>query len=102
MKMYGGGLIARTLKSFGLKHLFALPGHQILSVFDACPGEGLDLVSTRHEASAVFMAQALSFVGPGPGVVLLAGGPELTNAITGIAQAYYARTPLVVISGSNT
>ncbi len=102
MKMYGGGLIARTLKSFGLKHLFALPGHQILSVFDACPGEGLDLVSTRHEASAVFMAQALSFVGPGPGVVLLAGGPELTNAVTGIAQAYYARTPLVVISGSNT
>jgi len=100
--MYGGGLIARTLKSFGLKHLFALPGHQILSLFDACPGEGLDLISTRHEASAVFMAQALSFVGPGPGVVLLAGGPELTNAVTGIAQAYYARTPLVVISGSNT
>ncbi len=48
------------------------------------------------------MAQALSFVGPGPGVVLLAGGPELTNAVTGIAQAYYAKTPLVVISGSNT
>ena len=102
MHLYGGGLIAGTLKSFGIKHLFALPGHQILSVFDACPGEGLDLVSTRHEASAVYMAQALSFAGPDPGVALLAGGPELTNALTGIAQAYYAHTPLVVISGSNT
>jgi acetolactate synthase-1/2/3 large subunit len=48
------------------------------------------------------MAQALSFVCPEPGVVLLAGGPELTNALTGIAQAYYANTPIVVISGSNT
>ena len=102
MKLYGGGLVTRTLKSFGLKHLFALPGHQILSVFDACPGEGLDLVSTRHEASAVYMAQALSLTGPDPGVVLLAGGPELTNALTAIAQAYYANIPLVVISGSNT
>lgn len=102
MRLYGGGLIVRTLKSFGIKNLFALPGHQILSVFDACPEEGLDLISTRHEASAVFMAQAMSFAGSGPGVVLLAGGPELTNAITGIAHAYYARTPLVVISGSNT
>ena len=102
MQLYGGGLIACTLKSFGIKHLFALPGHQILSVFDACPGEGLDLISTRHEASAVYMAQAMSFIGPGPGVVLLAGGPELTNALTGIAHAYYAQSPLVVISGSNT
>jgi acetolactate synthase I/II/III large subunit len=102
MNLYGGGLVARTLKHFGVGHLFALPGHQILSVFDACPSEGLDLISTRHEASVVYMAQALSIARREPGVVLLAGGPELTNALTGIAHAYYAKTPLVVISGSNT
>ncbi len=102
MKLYGGGLLVRTLKSYGVRHLFSLPGHQILSAFDACPDEGLDLVSTRHEASAVFMAQALSLAGLAPGVALLAGGPELTNALTGIAQARYANTPLVVISGANT
>lgn len=102
MNIYGGGLVARTLKRFGVRHLFSLPGHQILSVFDACLAEGLDLISTRHEASAVFMAQALAFVGREPSVVLLAGGPELTNALTGIAQAFFANTPLVVIAGSNT
>src|SRR5512135_1860816 len=48
------------------------------------------------------MAQALSLVRREPGVALLAGGPELTNALTAIAQAHYANTPLVVISGSNT
>jgi thiamine pyrophosphate-dependent acetolactate synthase large subunit-like protein len=102
MNNYGGSLVARTLKRFGIRHLFSLPGHQILSAFDACLDEDLDLISTRHEASAVFMAQALAFVDREPRVVLLAGGPELTNALTGIAQAFYANTPLVVIAGSNT
>lgn len=102
MGIFGGGLIIKTLRQFGIKQLFSLPGHQILSVFDACLDDGIDLISTRHEASAVFMAQAQAFSRREPGVVLLAGGPELTNALTGIAQAYYAKTPLVVISGANT
>jgi acetolactate synthase-1/2/3 large subunit len=102
MNLYGGGLVVRTLKRFGVKHVFSLPGHQTLSLFDACRSEGLDMISTRHEASAVYMAQAMSFVAREPGVAILAGGPELTNAMTGIAQASYACTPLVVISGSNT
>ncbi len=102
MDLVGGGLVVRTLKHFGVQHLFSLPGHQTLSIFDACKSEGLDLISTRHEASAVYMAQATAFAERGPGVVVLAGGPELTNALTGIAQASYACTPLVVISGSNS
>lgn len=102
MNIYGGGLVARTLKKFGVKHLFSLPGHQTLSIFDACLDEDIDLIITRHEASAVFMAQGLSFSTRQPGVVILAGGPELTNAITAISQAWYARTPLVIVAGANT
>ncbi len=102
MKLYGGGVVAKTLKQFGVRHLFSLPGHQTLSVFDACLDEQIDLISTRHEAAAVFMAQAISIATRQPGVALLAGGPELTNALTAIAQAYYANTPLVIIAGTNT
>jgi len=102
MRITGGGLVARTLKIFGIRHLFSLPGHQILSVYDACLDEGLDLVSTRHEASAIYMAQALAYTHREPAAALIAGGPELTNALTGIAQAFYANTPLLVISGANT
>lgn len=102
MNVYGGGLVVQTLKRFGIEHLFSLPGHQTLSVFDASHREKLDMISTRHEASAVFMAHGMAFATRQPGVAVLAGGPELTNALTGIAQAYYANTPLVIISGSNT
>jgi acetolactate synthase-1/2/3 large subunit len=102
MSTVGGGLVAKTLKEFGVRHLFSLPGHQILSVYDACQEENLDLITTRHELSAVYMAQGLAIAGQQPGVALLAGGPELTNALTAIAQAFYAGTPMVVISGANT
>ncbi len=102
MSITGGALVAKTLKKFGVQQLFSLPGHQILAVYDACLKEGLDLISTRHEASAVYMAQALAYTRREPAVALIAGGPELTNALTGIAQAYYAHTPLLIISGANT
>jgi acetolactate synthase-1/2/3 large subunit len=102
MKITGGGLVAQTLKKFGIQQLFSLPGHQILSVYDACLDIGLDLISTRHEASTIYMAQALAYTRREPAAALIAGGPELTNALTGIAQAYYANCPLLVISGANT
>jgi len=102
MSIHGGGLVANTLKNYGVSHIFSLPGHQILSVYEACHAIDMDLITTRHELSAVYMAQGLSFGRREPGVALLAGGPELTNAVTAIAQAHYSNTPLVIIAGANT
>lgn len=102
MKITGGGLVAQTLKNFGIQQLYSLPGHQILSVYDACLDIGLELISTRHEVSTIYMAQALAYTRREPAAALIAGGPELTNALTGIAQAYHAGCPVVVISGANT
>ena len=81
MKITGGGLIAQTLKRFGIQQIYSLPGHQILSVYDACLDLGLDLISTRHEVSTIYMAQALAYTRREPAVALIAGGPELTNAL---------------------
>ncbi|UCH27650.1 MAG: thiamine pyrophosphate-binding protein, partial [Trueperaceae bacterium] len=101
MKNTGGALVAKTLRRFGVKRLFTIPGHQTLSVLDGCLEEGITVVSTRHEAAAVHMAEGTSFATREPGVALLAGGPELTNGLTGLAKAFYANTPLLVVSGVN-
>ncbi len=101
MKIRGGAIVAKTLKKYGVRTLFSLPGHQILSIFDGCLDEKLRLISTRHELSAVYMAEGMSFANQEMGVALLAGGPELTDALTGLAKAFYANTPLFVISGTN-
>ena len=102
MKIRGGAVLAKALKQYGTDTVFSLPGHQILSVFDACIDEKIRLVSTRHELSAVYMAEAMSYASREMGVAVLAGGPELTDALTGLAKAYYCNTPLLVVSGSNT
>jgi len=101
MKLRGGAILAKALKKYGVNTIFSLPGHQILSVFDACIDEKIRLISTRHELSAIYMAEGMSYATQEMGVVLLAGGPELTDALTGLAKAYYASTPLLVISGAN-
>ncbi|MFC2163710.1 thiamine pyrophosphate-binding protein [Acidobacteriota bacterium] len=101
MKLRGGAILAKALKKYGVDTIFSLPGHQILSVFDACIDEKITLISTRHELSAIYMAEGMSYATQEMGVVLLAGGPELTDALTGLAKAYYANTPLLVISGTN-
>lgn len=101
MKLRGGAILAKALKKYGVETIFSLPGHQILSVFDACIDEKIKLISTRHELSAIYMAEGMSYATQEMGVVLLAGGPELTDALTGLAKAYYAHTPLLVISGAN-
>jgi len=101
MKIRGGAIVAKTLKRFGIDTIFSLPGHQTLAVFDACLDEGLNLISTRHELSALYMAEAMSYATQEIGVGLLAGGPELTDALTGLAKAFYANTPLLVIAGTN-
>jgi acetolactate synthase-1/2/3 large subunit len=58
-------------------------------------------VTTRHELAAVYMAEGMSYGTGGPGVAVLAGGPELTDALTGLAKAFYSNTPLLVVSGCN-
>jgi acetolactate synthase-1/2/3 large subunit len=102
MKIRGGAVLAKALKHYGSDTVFSLPGHQILSVYDACIDEKIRLISTRHELSAVYMAEAMSYATRGMGAALLAGGPELTDALTGLAKAHYCNTPLLVVSGSNT
>ena len=56
--MRGADALARSLANAGVRHVFTLSGNHIMSVFDAALDAGLDLVHTRHEASAVHMADA--------------------------------------------
>ncbi|MFM8339606.1 MAG: thiamine pyrophosphate-binding protein, partial [Fluviibacter sp.] len=56
-------------------------------------------VLVRHEQAAVHAADAYSRSSQRVGVALVTSGPGLTNAVTGIATAYYDSIPMVVISG---
>ena len=54
----GATRLVESLAAAGVRRIFTLSGNQILSVFDATIGRGVELVHTRHEAAAVHMADA--------------------------------------------
>ncbi|HCC78514.1 MAG: hypothetical protein A2X25_09355 [Chloroflexi bacterium GWB2_49_20] len=95
----GGYLIAQALKNEGIKYIFSVSGGVLNPIYRACEEIGIQIIHTRHEAAAVFMADGWARTTGNPGVVLTTLGPGLTNVITGIFTAHLATSPIIVISG---
>jgi len=87
-------VIAHTLKGFGIRRMFGLPGGEILDLIEACRKVGIEFVLTRHEAAAAFMADVTGQMTGVPGVCLSTVGPGATNLINGVANATLDRSPL--------
>jgi acetolactate synthase I/II/III large subunit len=95
----GADIVIRALEQHGIKHLFALSGNHIMSLFDAALGSAIDLVHVRHEAAAVHMADAWGRLTGEPGVAMVTGGPGHANCIGALFTALGAESPMVLLSG---
>ena len=95
----GAQLAARALKAHGVARVFALCGDHVNALFHAVENEGIEIVGARHESAAVQMADGWARATGLPGVVIVTGGPGHTNAVTGVAVAQGAQSPVVLISG---
>jgi len=93
------GVIARFLKACGVTRIFALCGGHIMPIWMRAHAEGIEIIDVRDERAAVYMAHAHSELTGGLGVAMVTGGPGVTNAITGIANAHVARVPVLILSG---
>ena len=69
-----------------------------MDALDIFPGAGIRFVSVQHEQNAVHMADGFSRVTNRPGVCIAQNGPGITNFVTGVAAAYWAHSPVVVIT----
>ena len=99
MKIHGGQIVARGLKAEGVDTIFTLSGGHILAILDGCHQEGLRIVDVRHEQAAAHAAEAYSRLTGRLGVAVVTAGPGVTDAITGVANAWFARTPMLLIGG---
>jgi acetolactate synthase-1/2/3 large subunit len=95
----GGWLAAKTLYELGVREIFSLGGGHINPIYNACTEFGIRIIDTHHEQGASMAADAYGRVKRKPGICLVTAGPGFTNTITGIAGAYLANSPLMVISG---
>jgi acetolactate synthase-1/2/3 large subunit len=100
MGMHGGWLVARTLKQAGVECIFTLCGGHVMPIYDGCQREGIRIVDVRHEQAATHAADAWSRVNPGKiGVAVVTAGPGVTDSVTGVANAWRANSPMLVIGG---
>jgi acetolactate synthase-1/2/3 large subunit len=95
--MDGGAAIVAWMKAVGVQHIFSVSGGPINAVYRACAHQGVQLVHTRHEAAACFMAEAQSRVTGKAGVAVVTLGPGVTNAVTPGLVAMLAGTPMIIV-----
>ena len=97
---HGGRLAAKALKAAGVECVFTLSGGHVMGIYDGCLDEGIAVVDVRHEQAATHAADAWARLNPGKvGVAILTAGPGVTDGVTGVANAWRANSPIVVIGG---
>ncbi len=97
--MKGSDLLVRCLENEGVEYIFGLPGEEILDVMDSLSRSSIRFVTVRHEQGAAFMADVYGRLTGRAGVCLATLGPGATNLITGVADAFLDRAPMVAITG---
>jgi acetolactate synthase-1/2/3 large subunit len=98
-KIPGGQIIARALKAEGVDTVFTLTGGHILGIMGGCVAEGINVVDVRHEQAAAHAADAYARLTGKLGVAVVTAGPGVTDALTGVANAYYANSPMLLLGG---
>lgn len=98
---HGGRLVADALAAEGIDALFTLTGGHISPIFDGCKDVGIRVIDVRHEQAAAHAADAYGRLTFRPGVAAVTAGPGVTDAITGVTNAFYANSPMVLLGGRN-
>ena len=97
---HGGDRVAEVLQAHGVPCLFTLCGGHISPILVAARARGIRVVDTRHEATAVFAADAFARLTGVPGVAAVTAGPGITNTISALKNAQLAQSPVVLLGGA--
>jgi sulfoacetaldehyde acetyltransferase len=105
VKMTPSEALVETMVAQGVTDVFGIVGSAYMDALDIFPAAGIRFIPTAHEQGAVHMADGYARVSGRHGVCIAQNGPGVTNFVTGVAAAYWAHSPVVVITpetGSNT
>src|ERR1700757_2900935 len=95
----GSDLLVAALENEGVERVFGVPGEENLDVVEALRKSSIQLILTRHEQAAAFMAATYGRLTGRPGVCLTTLGPGALNLSTGAAYALLGAMPMMMITG---
>ncbi|WP_321794929.1 acetolactate synthase large subunit [Caballeronia sp. J97] len=97
--MKASDLFVKALENEGVDRIFAVPGEENLDVVESLRRSSIELVLTRHEQTAAFMAATHGRLTGKPGVCMATLGPGALNLVTGAAYAHLGAMPMILITG---
>lgn len=97
--MNAAEMFVRCLENEGVRHVFGIPGEENLDFLEALRESSIQLVLTRHEQAAGFMAATVGRLTGKPGVCLSTLGPGATNLVTAASYAKLGGWPALFITG---
>ena len=97
--MKGSDLLVAALENEGVDRIFGVPGEENLDVVESLRRSSIELVVTRHEQPAAFLAATYGRLTGKPGVALSTLGPGALNLVTGAAYGFLGGMPMVLITG---
>ncbi len=101
MQMTAGHAVAEVLAQLGVRKVIGVVGSCMLEILDGMYGrDDIQFLSTRHEQAAALMADGFARIAGRPGVCIATNGPGATNLLTGVANAFHAQSPVLVITGA--
>lgn len=95
-------LIIKYMERLGIEAIFGMPGAHILPVYDALYDSDIQSILAKHEQGAAFMAGGYARASNKISACIATAGPGATNLVTGVANAYADRLPLLVITGETS
>jgi acetolactate synthase I/II/III large subunit len=100
-QMSGGDAVIRSLLAHGIKAIYCLPGIQNDHLFNAMfdVGDALEVVHTRHEQGAAYMALGAALATGAPAVYSVVPGPGFLNSTAALATAYSTDAPVLALIG---
>ncbi len=97
----GGEAIGQVLKEEGVKYLFGIGGGHVFPLITGIVGQGIRMIHMRHEQSGVYAADGYARSLKKVGVCFGTAGPGMTNMLSGVAQAYICRSPILCLFGQH-
>ena len=100
MEMTGGEAVAAALETLGVRHVFGIVSIHNLPIYDAIARRGtITPVGVRHEQAAAHAADGYARATGELGVVIASTGPGTTNTMTGLFEAGFASSPVLLVTG---
>ena len=102
MKIAVSELIVKYMERLGIEYIFGMPGAHILPVYDSLYDSNIKSVLVKHEQGAAFMAGGYARASGKISACITTAGPGATNLVTGIANAYADKQPILIITGETS